>query len=266
MFTFSKFSKKLAVFMAVGVLAVGLAGCGSDTKQAQPEKVLRVGSETTFPPFEFVEKDKYVGFDVELSEAIAKKLGYKMEFVSMGFDALIPAIQTDHIDMIAAGINATPERAKAIIFSDIYYKDGGYIIIAKKDNTTFSNLDSLANKTIAAQIGTVPVDLAKSVPGSTTKELDSNSQIFMELQAGTVDAAIMDTAVAKYYLKQGADKDLKLVGEPMQAEGVVLGFKKDNTKLRDDVNKALKELKEDGTYKKLYEKWFGPYEGSKSAQ
>ncbi|ETJ40431.1 Extracellular solute-binding protein family 3, partial [human gut metagenome] len=81
-----------------------LAGCGNDKpKMTQQEGVLRVGSETTFPPFEFTEGDKYVGFDVDLSEAISKKIGLKMEFKSMGFDALIPAVQSGDIDMIAAG-------------------------------------------------------------------------------------------------------------------------------------------------------------------
>ena len=102
--------KKLTAIALVAVAAMGLlAGCGSEkSKMTQEAGVLRVGSETTFPPFEFTEGDKYVGFDVDLSEAIAKKLGLKMEFKSMGFDALIPAVQSGDIDMIAAGINATP--------------------------------------------------------------------------------------------------------------------------------------------------------------
>ena len=74
-----------------------------------------------------------------------------------------------------------------------------------------------------------------------------------------IDGAIIDNAVAMYYLKQGADKDLKLVGEPTKSPGTVLGVKKGNKELQDAVNKALKELKEDGTYQKIYDKWFGDY-------
>ena len=81
----------------------------------------------------------------------------------------------------------------------------------------------------------------------------------MELKAGTIDGAIIDNAVAMYYLKQGADQDLKLVGEPTKSPGTVLGVKKDNKALQEAVNKALKELKEDGTYQKIYDKWFGDY-------
>ena len=237
-----------------------LAGCGSEkSKMTQEAGVLRVGSETTFPPFEFTEGDKYVGFDVDLSEAIAKKLGLKMEFKSMGFDALIPAVQSGDIDMIAAGINSTPEREKALDFSDVYFDQGGFITVVRKDNTSIHNMDELAGKTVGVQIGTVPVDMAKAIPNTTVKEMDSNSNIFMELKAGTIDGAIIDNAVAMYYLKQGADKDLKLVGEPTKSPGTVLGVKKGNKELQDAVNKALKELKEDGTYQKIYDKWFGDY-------
>ena len=257
--------KKLTAFALVAVAAMGLlAGCGNEKpKMTQQEGVLRVGSETTFPPYEFTEGDKYVGFDVDLSEAIAKKLGLKMQFVSMGFDALIPAAQSGDIDMIAAGINATPEREKVLTFSDVYFKDAGYVTVVRKDNTSINSMQDLAGKTVGAQIGTIPVDMAKAIPNTTVKEIDSNATIFMELNAGTIDGAIIDNAVAMYYLKQGADKDLRLAGQPSESPGTVLGFKKDNTALRDAVNKALKELKEDGTYQKIYEKWFGNYQQAK---
>ena len=188
-----------------------------------------------------------------------QKLGLKMEFKSMGFDALIPAVQSGDIDMIAAGINATPEREKALDFSDVYFDQGGFITVVRKDNTTIHNMDELAGKTVGAQIGTIPVEMAQKIPGTTVKQIDSNANIFMELKAGTIDGAIIDNAVAMYYLKQGADQDLKLVGEPTKAEGTVLGVKKGNKALQEAVNKALKELKEDGTYQKIYDKWFGDY-------
>ena len=179
-----------------------------------------------------------------------------MEFKSMGFDALIPAVQSGDIDMIAAGINSTPEREKVLDFSDVYFDQGGFITVVRKDNTTIHNMDELAGKTVGAQIGTIPVEMAQKIPGTTVKQIDSNANIFMELKAGTIDGAILDNAVAMYYLKQGADQDLKLVGEPTKSPGTVLGVKKGNKALQDAVNKALKE---DGTYQKIYDKWFGDY-------
>ena len=257
----SKFSKKLALTLTAGLLAVGLiAGCGSsssDNKAADNQKVLKVGAETTFPPFEFTEGDKYVGFDIDLADAVAKKMGYKMEFKSMGFDALIPALQSNDIDMIAAGINATPERAKAVIFSEPYFKEGGFIVVVNKNNTTINGLADLKGKKVVTQIGTIPTDMAKKA-GAQVKEVDTNSQAFNEIKAGTADATILDNAVAMYYLKQGGNADLKMVGQATDPEGTVWAFRKSDTALRDQANKALEELKADGTYQKIYEKWFGP--------
>lgn len=257
MFTYKNFSKKLALTLTAGLLAISLlAGCGSSGDQAK-EKVLRVGAETTFPPFEFTEGDKYVGFDIDLADAVAKKMGYKMEFKSMGFDALIPALKSGDIDMIASGINPTPERAKAILFSDPYFDRGGFVTIVRKDTTGVNGMNDLAGKKIGAQIGTVSAELAHKVPNATVKETDSNSQLFTELQAGTIDAAIQDNPVALYYMKQGADKDLKIVGSPVNPEPLVFGFRMDDKELQGKVNQALAELKKDGTYEKIYNKWFG---------
>lgn len=251
----SKVTKKLLVAAAVGLMAASLfAGCGKDSSSEQ--KVLRVGAETTFPPFEFSEGDKYVGFDMDLTKAIADKIGYKYEFKSMGFDALIPALQSNDIDMIASGMNATPEREKTIIFSDSYLDEGGFITVVRKDNTTINDMKDLTNHKVGVQIGNVSVDLVSAIPGTELKQVDSNSQMFTELQAGTIDAAVLDTAVAKYYLAHGASKDLKLVGQSVEATGYNMGFRKSDTELRDKVNQALKDLKADGTYQKIYDKWF----------
>lgn len=256
----SKVSKKLALTLTAGLLAVGLiAGCGSssDNKAADNQKVLKVGAETTFPPFEFTEGDKYVGFDIDLADAVAKKMGYKMEFKSMGFDALIPALKSKDIDMIASGINPTPERAKAILFSDPYFDKGGFVTLVKKEDTQTKDMSSLTGKRIAAQIGTVSAELAHKVPNATVKEIDTNSQAFNELKAGTVDAVILDNPVALYYLKQGADKDFKIVGAPVEPAPLVFGFRMEDKELQAKANKALADLKADGTYQKIYEKWFG---------
>ena len=99
--------------------------------------------------------------------------------------------------------------------------------------------------------------LAQEAKAAEVKQLDSNSQAWMELQANTLDAVVIDQPVAMYYLKQGAGKDLKIVGTQKDGSGMVFAFKKDNKQLQEGVNKALKELKANGTYDKIYEKWFG---------
>lgn len=257
-------NRKWKAIAAVGMLAAAVvfAGCGGDKKDAAPAKadgakIIRVGAETTYPPFEFTEGDKYVGFDIDLADAIVTEMGGKMEFKSIGFDALIPALQSGQIDMIASGMDVTPEREKQVAFSDIYFDQSGKVIIVAKSNDQIHDWQDLEGKVVGGQVGTKQVELAQAAKAAEVKQFDTNSQAFMELNAKTVDAVVIDAPVGMYYLKQGADKDLKIVGSPQENAGFAFAVKKDNKQLQADVNKALKTLHENGTYDTIYNKWFG---------
>lgn len=260
------FKKKWMIWAAAGLTAAALAlgGCGSSSKPASSaaasgsgQEVIRVGSETTFPPFEFTEGDKYVGFDLDLANAVIKQMGARMEFKSMGFDALIPAVQSGQIDLIIAGMDATPERAKQVAFSDIYFNQSGYVMVIRKDNDQIHDWSDLNGKIVGAQVGTKPVQIAQDSKAAQVKQFDSNAQSFLELQAKTVDAVIIDKAVGMYYLKKGGDQDLQIVGTPKESVGMVMAMKKNNTQLQSRINKALAEVRADGTYDKIFAKWFG---------
>lgn len=254
-------NKKYVAMLAASLAAVTLiSGCGgsqsSDKKDAAKEqKTIILGTEATFPPFESVENDKVVGFDIDLTQAICDKLGYKMEIKNMGFDALIPALRSGQIDVIAAGMDATPERKKQVDFTDVYYK-GGYTIVVRKDNTNITGYDTIAGKTVGAQVAAKAGDFAAE-HGANLKQFDTNSQGWMELEAGTVDAISIDKAVAQDYMTHGGSEKAKIVGEPITARGVAMAVSKDKPELLKDFNKTLNELKKDGTYAKLYKKWFG---------
>ena len=249
-------NKKILLFAAVFMTAAAiLAGCGSQQEQKTAKDTLVIGMEPTFPPFEFTEGDTYVGFDIDYSKAIAEKMGKKAEIKSLGFDALIPALQSGQIDMIASGMDATPERKEQVNFTDIYFK-GGYTVVVKKDNMTINGFDDLTGKTVGAQVGTKAVDYAQE-HGAVVKQFDQNTQGWMELEAGTCDAVVIDNAVAMYYLQQGGSKELKMVGEPIISTGMSLAVSKDDPQLLEKVNNAMAELKSDGTYAELYKKWFG---------
>lgn len=186
--------------------------------------------EPTFPPFEFTENDKYIGFDIDLANAIGEKMGSKVEVKSLGFDALIPALRSGQIDMIASGMDATPERQKQVSFTDPYFHDG-YSVVVRKDNTTINGFDDLKGRTVGSQVGTKGVDLATEA-GATVKQYDANSQGWMELQSGTCDAVVINTSVALYYMKEGGDKDLKIVGDAKKADaGIAMAVSKDKPEL-----------------------------------
>lgn len=254
--------KKLLVFIMAALMLVALAvtGCGGEEKKAAeaPEKVLRVATEPTFAPFEFQEEgsDKLSGFDMDLIRAIGAKMGYKVEIANMGFDALIPALNTGNIDVAIAGMSITDERKQAVGMSDPYYTSG-LIVMVQKDNNDIKSIEDLKGKRIAAQIGTTGAAKAHSVEGAVVTEFNTNTESAMELTNGGVDAVINDSPVIGYYLAQGGSEVAKTVGDVMEAEQYGIAVKKDNTKLLEDINKALAELKKDGEYDKIYKTWFG---------
>ena len=161
----------LAGMAALTAMSV-LTGCGTQSKEAaaRTDKPLIVGTEPSFPPFEMAENDTYTGFDIDLANAIGEKLGRKVEIKAMGFDALIPALKSGQIDIIASAMSATEERKKQVDFTAPYYI-GGSVIVVQKDNTTIHGWDDITGKTVAVQAGSKPADFAEkqgAVPNSST--------------------------------------------------------------------------------------------------
>ena len=238
-----------------------VAGCGGGDKKAtaaQAPKVLKVGTEPTFAPFEFQKEGskEFDGFDMDLIRAIGKQLNMKVEILNMGFDALIPAINAGNIDLAIAGMSITPDRQKAVDMSDPYYVSG-LVVVVGKDNAAVKSVNDLNNKGIAVQIGTTGAERAAKVPGAKVKNFNTNAEVFLELKNKGVEAVIIDKPVAEYFLATGGGKDYaKIVGDTMEAESYGISLKK-NSPLTKDINKALLDLKKNGEYEKLYTKWFG---------
>ena len=254
--------KKLLILMMTVICAVAMlaAGCGGDKKEAkkaEPAKVLRVGTEPTFAPFEFQKEGskEYDGFDMDLARAIGKQMGAKVEIVNMGFDALIPALNAGNIDAAIAGMTITEERKKAVTFSDPYYTSG-LLVMVKKDNTAVKSVNDLKGNRIAAQIGTTGEMKARKVEGAKVTTFNTQDEAALELKNGGVDAVIGDLPVVEYFLTKGGDKFAMTVGEKMEAEQYGIAVKKDS-KLAADINKAMAELKKNGEFDKIYKKWFG---------
>jgi len=250
-------SKKFISSIIVGalILSLGLVGCGK--KEAATAKVLKVGSEASFAPFEFQEEGskEYAGFDMDLIRAIGKQMGYEVQIQNMGFDGLIPGLESNTVDVTISAMTITEERSKKISFSKPYYKSG-LTIVVKSDNTTIKNFADLDGKKIAVQIGTTGADEAKKAKNATIREFNNAPDSFMELKAGGVDAVVNDKPVNDYYIAKTGGKDAKQIGEPLTAEEYGIAVAKKNTELTEKINKALDELKANGEYDKIYMKWF----------
>ncbi|SEE73905.1 L-histidine-binding protein /L-histidine ABC transporter membrane protein /L-arginine-binding protein /L-arginine ABC transporter membrane protein /L-lysine-binding protein /L-lysine ABC transporter membrane protein /L-glutamine-binding protein /L-glutamine ABC transporter membrane protein [Arthrobacter alpinus] len=218
---------------------------------------LRVGTDATFPPFEFTDAngDK-MGFDIDLVRALAKEAGIKnVEFIQMPFGNIVPALQANQVDVGASAIYISDERAKAIDFSGVYYP-GGLAVFVAEDNTTVTSLADLAGKKIAVQVGTKSVEwLEQNQPKAQLVQVQTNDQMFSSVKLGQADAVVTGQPGGRYFIHQQGG--LKQVGERLTNENYGYAFQKQDPAIRDAFNVALTSLKSNGGYDKLTAKWFG---------
>lgn len=267
-----RIKKQAAIILLAAFIMMLAAGCGGQAssdkgsdKAAESSKkitVLRVGSETTFPPFEMPDgKGGYTGFDMDLIRAIGEAEGVKVQIQSQGFDGLIPALQAGNIDVAISGMTITEERKKSVDFSEPYYTDpnGGLMIAVRSDETGLDTPEKLAGKTIAAQIGTTGAAyaqaLAKKYPGTKVKIFNTVDVAFADLKNKGCDAVINDRPVTQAYIDKG-HPEVKLVGQLLTKEQYGIAVKKGNTEVLNLINDGLKKVKESGKYDELYKKYF----------
>lgn len=263
--------KKLTAIIVSALLLMGmlmvLTGCGEKTATPQQQtpaptaKVMKVVTEAGFAPFEFKEGDEIKGFDIDVIKAIAEAEGYKVEVSHMGFESLIPALQSDKADVAIAGMSINPERQKAVDFSTPYF-DAGLIIAVADKTTGIATLDDLQGKKIGCQVGTIGADASNSVkakdPKTEVRVFDNIGEAFMELEKGGVDAVVNDHPVTAYYIKTSGQGKTKMVGDIFSADDKYgIAVKKGNAEMLKAVNDGLAKIKADGKYQEIYKKWFG---------
>jgi len=248
----------LAALLVFGALA---GGCGGDKKaeeKAPAGKALKIGTNADFAPFEFqdVSGKEYVGFDMDLIRAVAKEMGVKADIQNLNFDGLIPSLEAGNIDVCISGMTINEERKQKVLFSDPYYKSGLSIIV-KKNDTNIKKFQDLSGKRVAVQIGTTSAKEVKKINGVQVKEFNSSADTFMELKAGGVDAVVNDRPVNDYYIVKSGVTDVKALDELLTSEDYGIAISKKNPELQKKVNEALKKLKANGEFDKIYKKWFG---------
>jgi glutamate transport system substrate-binding protein len=283
---------KTTRWLAVLALVLGLvlAGCGDDeessggggeatsTPAADVEKFepgtplgdiqekgeIVIGVKYDVPPFGFnnPKSGKVEGFDVDLGQAVADKLGVKPKFIEAISDNRIPFLQDGTADLILSTMTINEERVGQIEFSDPYYIAKGRILV-KKDNSDITGVDSLAGKNVCTALGsTYEATLKEQAPDAKLKLVDSYSECLESLQNGSVDAISTDDVILTGMIIQ--DDSLKLVGDELSQEPYGAGIKKGNTELQEFVNGVFDEYKQDGRYDKTYEKWVGQYTDSEA--
>lgn len=224
------------------------------TSCASNNKVLYIGTNAEYPPFEFIENGKIVGFDIELVQEISKIIGRDIKIENMAFDGLIPALQTKKIDLIIAGMAATEDRKKSVDFSDLYYKTENQRLIVQKVNNTISNIESLAGRKAGVIIGFTSDTYLTEKPEIELSRFNGAGEAILALKAGKIDALMLDADPSKNYLSQ--NKDLKDFVVEGTNEEYAMALRKEDRELLDAVNKALETLRANGKYEELYLKYF----------
>jgi polar amino acid transport system substrate-binding protein len=254
--------EKTYVKAAVGLLLVALlavpliVGCGGSTNLVKSGN-LTMGSDTTYPPFETMEGSKAVGFDVELAEAIAKKMDLKLDVITTNWDGIIPGLKTKKYDIIMSAMTITSDRKKQINFSNPYLDSDQSIAVVK--GSPIKTEADLKDKVVGVQIDTTgqykSEEIQKAGGLKEIQKFDTILLAFAALEQGKVDAIINDYPVSQYMsIKRGKTN---VVQKIKTNEQYGIGVRKDNADLLKKVNDALAEVKSDGTYDQIFKKWFG---------
>ncbi|KOV99684.1 transporter substrate-binding domain-containing protein [Streptomyces sp. MC1] len=267
-------TRLLAATTATAALVLVAAGCsssdsGSGKTTVKGVHLVKGGQLTTcthlpYPPFQSEVNGKVQGFDVSLIDLVAKDLGVKQQILDTPFENFKTGafLNSGECDLAAAGMTITAERKKNVDFSDPYFEATQAVLVDKN-----SGINSLADvkakgKKLGAQAQTTGEDYVKS-KGYDPISFESSDAVLNGLRTGQVQAVVIDFPVVQGWLKDKANADkFKVVDNLKTGEQYGFTVKKGNKPLLDAINKAIRTAKSDGTYKKIYEQWIGPYDAS----
>jgi polar amino acid transport system substrate-binding protein len=262
-----------AVFLvAIASLAVAGCGGGSDSTSSGGQTAaetsegggggeeasgggepLTVGSDIPYPPFEEGKAGNYTGFDIDLMEAIAERIGRTAEFQDTSFETIFRDVAQGKFEAVISAATITEEREKAVAFSDPYYASEQAILV--KEGSEIKGLAELEGKTVGAQQGTTGLELGKEkANASELRPYPEGPDAINALKAGTVEAVIIDAPVAQNAVEEEGGVEIAENVPTEETYGIAVA--KDNTALLKEINQGLEEVVADGTYTTIYEKWF----------
>jgi ABC-type amino acid transport substrate-binding protein len=260
-----------AVFL-VAIASLVVAGCGgggdstssggetaAETSGGSGEEAsgggepLTVGSDIPYPPFEQGKPGEYTGFDIELIEAIAEKIGRTAEFQDTSFETIFRDVAQGKFEAVISAATITEEREKAVDFSNPYYLSEQAVLV--KEGSSIKSLEELEGKTVAVQQGTTGQELAKEkIGGAEIRPFPEGPDAVNALKAGTVEGVVIDAPVAANAVEKSGGIEIAEKVPTEEEYGIAVA--QGETELLEEINKGLEEVEEDGTYKTIYEKWF----------
>lgn len=256
--------KKILALAVVGVMAISMAACGSSngdaskgndsssTAESKDSNTLVMATNAAFPPYEYYEGEKIVGIDADIAQAIADKLGMTLRIDDMDFNSIITAVQSGKVDMGMAGMTVTEDRLKNVNFTDSYAT--GVQVIIVNDGSDITGPDDLEGKKIGVQEGTTGhIYCSDDYGEDNVIAYTTGANAVEALKTGKVDCVVIDNEPAKEFV--AANTGLKILDTEYVKEDYAIAVGKDNEELLDKVDKALNELKEDGTVQQIVDKY-----------
>ncbi|MYL71400.1 transporter substrate-binding domain-containing protein [Halobacillus litoralis] len=267
--------KKFVLFLSIGFLATVLVACGSSEEgdqvsssegnestdqtlleQIQESGELVIGTEGTYRPYTFHdENDKLTGFDVEIAREVADRLGVKPVFNETKWDSMFAGLNAERFDMVANQVGITEERQEEYSFSDPYIQSSA-VIVTHKDNESIQNFEDLEGVNAAQSMTSNYADIARD-NGAEITSVEGFNESMQLLATKRVEATVNDRLSVLDYLNNREDAPVKIAARQDDASQSGLLFRQGNEDLVKAVNEALQEMKDDGTYLEISEKWFG---------
>ncbi|EJW17817.1 transporter substrate-binding domain-containing protein [Paenibacillus alvei] len=264
------FKKLLKATTLLTVLAVALVGCGSKSttdagsanalEQIKKSGKIKIGLMGTYAPYNFINDKREVdGFDADIAKAVAKHIGVEVEFITGEFSGLIEGLQKDKYDALVSQVTITDDRKQKMDFSTPYVKNAVNVIV-KSDNTSIQKIEDFKDKKIGVGLGTNDEKYLRDVamPKVGKFEIATYNDVITSLQdlnVGRIDATINNVFALKPLIEKN-HFDVKAVGEPIKEDVAGIAIRKNNPELLAAINKALEEMKSDGTFKEIFKKWF----------
>ncbi|MDR7421963.1 MAG: basic amino acid ABC transporter substrate-binding protein [Armatimonadota bacterium] len=267
------------IVLIVLVTTVVAAGCARRTAQAPPAaqpaqpapspaaaaipdlggREVKVGSDTTYPPFEYVDESKQiVGFDPDLLAEICRRANCRATFITTGWDGIFAALAQGQFDAVASGVTITDERRQTVDFSAPYLRYG-QVVLVRQDESAITGVDALAGKVVAVQTGTTNDEKATALQKEgklrDVRRYETFALAVQALLNRDVDAVIIDSYAADGFINLNVGR-LKKVGEPFTSEALGIAVKKGDETLKQAFDAALAQMAADGTLERLYQKWF----------
>jgi len=222
-------------------------------------ETLKVVTDPSFVPFEMMDQEtgEMMGFDMEIIAEVAERAGFDYDLQTMDFNGIIPALQTGNVDIAIAGITITDEREQSVDFSDPYYDSGLRILV--REGSDIDELEDLEGMKVGTKIGASSYDylMENLDEDHGVTPYPGSSDMYMALMSRSIDAVFYDAPNVGYFARTKGEGQVTTVGPLYEGQqyGIALV---DGSEWVDEVNEALASMKEDGTYKTIYEKWFGP--------